>query len=142
MPGVCRVVPMPDSPENKCPTCFGSGRRYDRAERRVVDCYACGGSGRINTSSPPPDRETGELVIEEHVPCEGDCEFCEETARAGEDYQYEFDSTAGFVAWLNGTLDASSGVFRWVPDSVEGGRAPSAATTDSDVKTNRVEGEN
>ena len=121
MPGVCRVVPMPDSPENKCPTCFGSGRRYDRAERRVVDCYACGGSGRINTSSPPPDRETGELVIEEHVPCEGDCEFCEETARAGEDYQYEFDSTAGFVAWLNGTLDASSGVFRWVPDSVEGG---------------------
>ena len=28
------------------------------------------------------------------------------------------------------------------PASVEGGRSPSAATTDSDVKTNPVEGEN
>ena len=37
---------------------------------------------------------------------------------------------------------SDSEMFRWVPDSVEGGRAPSAATTDSDVKTNRVEGEN
>lgn len=95
------------------------------------------------TFSPSPDRETGRLIIEEHVPCEGDCEFCEETARAGEDYQYEFDSTAGSVAWLNGTLDASSGVFRWVPDAVEATTpsASSAAPTNSGANQTEGEGE-
>ncbi len=113
-------------------TCAFPGSHEMRIERES--------EGPDSASPPSPDRETGELVIEEHVPCEGDCEFCKETARAGDDYQYEFGSTAESVAWLNGSLDASSGVFKWVPNSVEATASPSAAPTNQESVA-RTDGE-
>lgn len=43
---------MPDSPENKCPTCDGDGSAWCGLgiNPHLAPCPACGGSGRVNTS--------------------------------------------------------------------------------------------
>lgn len=75
MPGVCRVVPMPDSPENKCPATL------EAVAERGEDCLLCGCpalahdselvSGRINTSGDfiGDKPGLGEHSCHEDCPC-------------------------------------------------------------------------